>query len=467
MEREGSGSIEQEKWSQERRKPTVRKLVAGGNHTLLLLDNGLVFVAGTGEGSGIYHTRPSPGSISLPTESAPSSTTVPRRSSNSEAREESTANYEQSALFRLVTLNGKLLKCSDIAATWEASILVLESRAEVYVFGKGLKGELGLGENITIVPEPTNLDLSELHLDLPASTTSSAAPRSSAEYEDGSNEKNVTITKVEAGMSHVVLLLNNGQAWGWGTSRKGELGSNNAVLKEKTPDSVLDIWKKMIWRPVPVEHALNECQGFNMEDIHCGKYFTIVIGTLLRQEQSMERKVGIFGDQKWVKEEILRQFLNIPYGTYSIIQNDKTGKQEWAKASPSSAPSSISIFTNWSTFHILNPPRTDVKPSDNSDEPYPGFVRSAGRHDHDQIIHKPLPPIKLLAGGSEHVVALTMDGKVISWGWGEHGNCGVRDENQTDNWNIIRMPEDLEGQGWRVVGVGAGCATTFCWLERP
>lgn len=36
-----------------------------------------------------------------------------------------------------------------------------------------------------------------------------------------------------------------------------------------------------------------------------------------------------------------------------------------------------------------------------------------------------LKDIKQLSLGSEHNLAVTKEGKLFSWGWNEHGNCGV------------------------------------------
>jgi len=92
-----------------------------------------------------------------------------------------------------------------------------------------------------------------------------------------------------------------------------------------------------------------------------------------------------------------------------------------------------------------------------------GKVESWGRNDHGQLAPPGLPDIEKIAVGSEHVVALTKDGKVISWGWGEHGNCGAGTDENGDikgKWNEIPTDPDE-----KVVGVGAGCATSFFWTE--
>lgn len=90
-----------------------------------------------------------------------------------------------------------------------------------------------------------------------------------------------------------------------------------------------------------------------------------------------------------------------------------------------------------------------------------GMIECWGRNDHGQLAPPGLPDIEQMAVGSEHVVALTKDGKVISWGWGEHGNCGADIDGNGDvkgRWNEIPVHTSDD-----VLGVGAGCATSFFW----
>lgn len=90
-----------------------------------------------------------------------------------------------------------------------------------------------------------------------------------------------------------------------------------------------------------------------------------------------------------------------------------------------------------------------------------GKIQCWGRNDHGQLAPPGLPDIEQIAVGSEHVIALTKDGKVISWGWGEHGNCGAdidEDGDMKGRWNEIPVHTSDT-----VLGVGAGCATSFFW----
>ena len=95
-----------------------------------------------------------------------------------------------------------------------------------------------------------------------------------------------------------------------------------------------------------------------------------------------------------------------------------------------------------------------------------GHLTAWGKDNLWELVPKGLPLIEKMAVGSEHVLALTKDGKLISWGWGKHGNCGnmegLRDRVENDMvngfWNTIDIPG-------RIVFVGAGFCTSFVLTE--
>lgn len=138
-------------------------------------------------------------------------------------------------------------------------------------------------------------------------------------------------------------------------------------------------------------------------------------------------------------------FLMYKNGTHEVLDTNKWGLQEDA---PEPTSDWKDVSASWGSIFIL---KED------------GKVESWGRNDHGQLAPPGLPDIEQLAVGSEHVVALTKGGRVVSWGWGEHGNCGVDTDENGDvkgKWNEI--PVD---QSDIVLGVGAGCATSFFWTK--
>jgi protein ATS1 len=142
----------------------------------------------------------------------------------------------------------------------------------------------------------------------------------------------------------------------------------------------------------------------------CGKDFTCVFG------DSADGKLQLLGLAK-------RDRFNIKSNT------------------PQTLPNWIDVQATWGGIYVLL--------SDNS-------LVAWGRNDHGQLPPADMPIIAM-AAGSEHMLVLTTSGKVLAWGWGEHGNCGLPTDEQRDvkgRWNELDA-------GKNVQHIGAGCATSW------
>jgi len=200
----------------------VRKIVAGGNHTLMLLsDNTLRYSGANHDGRCLTETSP---------------TTL------------DASNQDTADSFRALKLNceqypsDRIIHC---AATWEASIAVLES-GHLIASGTGTKGELGLGSAITQSRSPRIIP------DFPPPGT--------------------MVCDISACMTHVVVVLSNGQVYGWGAGRKGQLGL-------PVPHQ---------WRPRLIEGI-----PFRASRVACGKEFTYIAGAPSSGEHM------VLGSDKW------------------------------------------------------------------------------------------------------------------------------------------------------------------------
>lgn len=116
-----------------------------------------------------------------------------------------------------------------IATTWSASFIC--TKGSIYACGSGNAGELGLGEATELANLPQAIP------NFPPIGTG--------------------VTRVAACMAHVVVVLSNGEVWGWGKGRKGQLGEP----------------AETVWRPRRIENI-----GFFVVDVVCGKDFTCVFG---------------------------------------------------------------------------------------------------------------------------------------------------------------------------------------------
>lgn len=91
-----------------------------------------------------------------------------------------------------------------------------------------------------------------------------------------------------------------------------------------------------------------------------------------------------------------------------------------------------------------------------------GTLKAWGKENMWNLLPKDLPPIDKIAVGSDHILALTREGKLISWGWGKHGNCGslstikheVKNDMISGFWNEINIPGDIKA-------IAAGFCTSF------
>ncbi len=312
------------------------KIVAGGNHTLLLLDNGTVYYAGSPRDCPV-----NPGSL-LP----------------------STSTFRKAYIS---ILGDKVINCS---AFWEGSVFV-NAENQVFTAGLGSKGERGIG-GISV-----SLGLQMLE-----------------KFPPNHSQDSSKIVDVASGVDHTVVVLADGDVWGWGNGRKGQLAQ---------PEGFVWVPRRFWDLEFPVIRAV------------CGREFTLLIGN---------------------------------GGRFTILGSNKHAIKS---QTPSAIPEWADISASWGSLFVL-------KSS--------GSIESWGRNDHGQLTPPGMTEIKQIAAGSEHVVALTKENKVISWGWGEHGNCGSNTDADGDvkgNWNEI-FTDQAECHR-KVLGIGAGCATSFFWTE--
>lgn len=144
-----------------------KKVICGGNHTLLLTKSGQIFAVGDNR----------VGQCGLSLSVVEKFTLVPQ-------------------------MDGS--KWVDAAAGWEYSILVNESN-KVFCCGSGRNGELGLSQ-ATESPYLTEVFKFDHR-----------------------------VTKIASSIHHTVVLLENGETFGWGNNKKGQLGFS----KEQ----------KVVWQP--------------------------------------------------------------------------------------------------------------------------------------------------------------------------------------------------------------------------
>jgi protein ATS1 len=198
----------------------ITQVKAGGNHTLLLSSGGLYCSGDPSSGacglmSDSHRSEPHFYKVRLGTEDSARSSPV--------------------------------VLC---AASWEASIIVQKDEdghaAKISSFGIGNKGELGLGELLF--------------------------RSSKAQVIESFPPKGLEIIDLAASISHVVAVLSNGDVYGWGSGRKGQLGQPEGIIH--VPRRITDLDFKVV-RAV------------------CGRDFTYLLG------DPESGKHAILGSDKW------------------------------------------------------------------------------------------------------------------------------------------------------------------------
>lgn len=360
----------------------ISKIVAGGNHSLLLTSKGRLWATGSNlEGQ---RGRHAPGTGS----------------------EQSLGHAEEWQEFRLENQIGQSssitseLIVTDVAATFSASFIVV-GRQHVYSFGTGTKGELGLRKDTSNTMSP------RLCFDL-------------SSFETISEEDKIEIASISACMSHVVVLSSTGSIFGWGASRKGQLGES--LRDEKT-----------VW--VPTKLDLDIPNKAVPSHILTGRDFTFVL------LQESDRKFELFlGDASRLGIDFPLSICKLPTGSDFDDQ---------AFSDVLSLEDAQSIQVGWTTIAIL----------------MKGNIVHTFGNTRRSVVSATMHDVTSIAAGSEHCIGLTDQGQVLAWGWGEHGNCGSnvdRSKNVRDRPNVIFDHSGTQD----VVAIAAGCATSFFWTRE-
>jgi len=198
-------------------------------------------------------------------------------------------------------------------------------------------------------------------------------------------------------MAHTLLLTASGDVWGWGAGRKGQLG-------EPT--------QSIVSRPRKVE------VGFPVSKLDCGKDFSILVS------RDNPQHIAILGNDRYRIGDSLAS---------------------WSGAEI------LDIQASWNGVYLLETS---------------GTINAWGKNDKGQLPPPSLEGITDIAVGSEHALAIaedrtTKERKIITWGWGEHGNCG-----KPGGGDVIGEVFSLDIPAPRNVRIGAGCATSFVWVEE-
>ncbi|KAI5950214.1 ATS1 [Candida theae] len=171
------------------------KVACGGNHTLILLENGVVYSCGDNE---FGQTGRPDGILAVP------------------------------VFTRITPVQNKII---DISCGWDYSFLLTEQN-ELYACGQGLKGELGLGNDVSVASSPKLV----IRFD-------------------------AKVCKIRTVVNHTIVQTDEGKLYGWGNCRKGQLGTVNKEL----------VKRGAVWQPIELDFGIPHVDTFEL-----GREFTII-----------------------------------------------------------------------------------------------------------------------------------------------------------------------------------------------
>lgn len=390
-------------------------LAAGGNHTLVLTTQGRVFAAGSNVHGELGLSSPS---LSSPSSTDPGSVST------------SSPPPSIQAGFHHIPWTGPSFNpasnqvshhITHIACTFTASIFV-SGHTTLYTVGHGPKGELGIGEDVVNAVTPTKaFDIRDLEED-----------------------QSARIETVTACVDHVLVLSGQGVIYGFGSARRGKLAGDG-----------LSADGGAIWWSVK-RTGMDLGSSGRVRQVVSGREFSVL--------GSEKGELVVFG--RGFEKEIDNGVMS---GSISASKREKGQDQKEtedvridATANiTTNSPNPPTIHAGWTSLTLHNHQTSHLTGALSSSRP---------TQDRGQRPPPILPKATHLAVGSEHTVALLEDGSMVAWGWGEHGNCGEDVDGRGvvggGKWNVLWRGGDGEVGKDKVVGVGAGCGSSFFWVER-
>ncbi|KAF2687024.1 RCC1/BLIP-II [Lentithecium fluviatile CBS 122367] len=319
-----------------------------------------------------------------------------------------------------------------------------------------------------------------------------------------------SINTVCGGDNHALILTNSGQVWGAGSNKKGQLGLSNREQSRtedfvKLRDGVSFIaatcessafitnserttnahstmesvganhWGELALtftaeRPILDGNCAESFLHRSITDFAAGAWHYVALdfcgevygwgksrleqlGSALAPQQRITTPTQIpeaslpGAPVKVVCGKDFTYIANIyAYGSHILLGRDKFGIRS---KMPANIKDWKDIGATWYAIFVLF---------------RDGTMAAWGKDDMWKLIPEGLPPIDKIAVGSEHVLALKPDGRLISWGWGKHGNCGdltnleregkVKNDMVSNCWNEITIPGKIKF-------IGAGFCTSF------
>ncbi|KAH9249610.1 hypothetical protein BASA81_012684 [Batrachochytrium salamandrivorans] len=403
------------------------------------------------------------------------------------------------------------------ACWWANHSALLDSQGIVFVAGDNTYGQLGLCTNpptsgvqvFVHAPIDTSIDDPVVHIACGWNTTF-AVTRSGIVWVAGSNSHGQAglaqsakqthlgstsgfvcisivcpqlppISQIACGLRHTLFLALDGSLWGCGSNKYGEL------LDASDPDHVSI--KSLVFHPQRI-HGL----GGIVRSMACGQHHSIAIVTAPQDGKPLDEStllVKTFGRNRYGQLGISPQVSPHTQGSLADKLISVSVQLPFAELPQS-------VFAGWFTSGVVcvsgrlimwgrndhgqlgslrNTPAASATDSLSLLDPSwtPHTVLYGDRPESHSSIRTTLSSetplsVRTVASGSEHTVVaavLQLDEgspkvQCLSWGWNEHGNCGVA--NNSD----VLSPTSITDLPPAIVGcvLGAGAGHTLIWISH-
>ncbi|CAI2170616.1 3048_t:CDS:1 [Funneliformis geosporum] len=332
----------------------------------------------------------------------------------------------KSDIFRKVEVFGEheISQWKFVSCGWNFSLAVENENGYIYSFGKGAFGELGCGESVK-----------------------ETGGR-------GIRIKGVEgVEKVACGLRHVICLNKKGNCFGWGSNKFGQLTKfdKDNVIVEENNKSVRRKKKNIFFDPIRIFLDLD----LRVIDVACGQYHTVLL--------THDGKIFTFGLNKYGQlgydSPAKVQFSDIPKNIEHVsISRVKSIHCGWNNTIVMCEDGKLFICGRNDHGQCgKNNPKNENERTDLNywmDNPVPLYYLP------QHLILDDKFEIEECVCGSEHSLIVSKLGECLSWGWNEHGNCGVGDNE--NRW----QPVKVKINNATVNKVGGGCGNSWIWIQN-
>lgn len=333
----------------------------------------------------------------------------------------------------------------------------------LYAWGANSYGQLGLGNKVDSVLEPTEVKL------------------------ENSGLKAENIVEISGGAGHTLILDTNGHVYCCGWNSKGQLGISEDTIKFKqieilagykivhiscgwdfsaalTGCGKLFVWgnnaylqlglsKSITCTGIPSRLHVSQKIATGFTRVSCGMRHTAMLtkdGGVVVAGTGAKGALGIgdnYNDDAYMsisKVPDLEDARSVAGGQNHTVclKNDGTvlswGENKQGQLGLDPATSNFFVPTEVFTHEGLE--KVEAGWTHTSVLTKTGEIYNWGRNNYGQlgsqrqVLHKPeklagISGIQQLTSGSEHNLAVNGDGQLFVWGWNEHGSCGTGDAN--------------------------------------